>query len=247
MGTGAVTVRTAVAVFPVPPLAELTAPVVLVKVPTLLPVTLTATVQVALAATEPPVSEMVAPPTLAPAVPPQVSVSPLGADTTRPLGRVSVNATPASAVPVFGLVRVKVSVLAPLSGTEVGLKALAIDGGAMTMAVITTGSSGGAARHRAVVAVAVVGRDPVFGPGSRRRVPGAGRRAAGERLGVGEQRRPRTVRVVVQTERHRPHWVITARHGRFVRDRAAGRRRRRLLGSGDRGGSRGHGDRRGCR
>ena len=143
MATGAVTVRTAVAVFPVPPLAELTAPVVLVKVPTLVPVTLTATVQVALAATEAPVSEMVAPPTLAPSVPPQVSVSPLGADTTRPLGRVSVNATPASAVPVFGLVRVKVSVLVPLSGTEVGLKALAIDGGAMTMAVITTGSRAG--------------------------------------------------------------------------------------------------------
>ena len=101
--------------------------------------TLTATVQVALAATEAPVSEMVAPPALAPAVPPQVSVSPLGADTTRPLGRVSVNATPVSAVPAFGLVRVKVSVLVPLSGTEAGLKALAIDGGAMT-AVITTGS-----------------------------------------------------------------------------------------------------------
>ena len=50
------------AVFPVPPLAELTGPVVLVKVPTLLPVTLTATVQVALAATEPALSEMVAPP-----------------------------------------------------------------------------------------------------------------------------------------------------------------------------------------
>ena len=117
------------AVFPVPPLAELTAPVVLVKVPALVPVTLTATVQVALAATEAPVSEMVAPPALAPAVPPQVLVSPLGTDTTRPLGRASVNATPVSAVPPFGLVRVKVSVLVPLSGTEVGLKALAIDGG----------------------------------------------------------------------------------------------------------------------
>ena len=35
VGTGAATVRTAVAVFPVPPLAELTAPVVLVKVPAL--------------------------------------------------------------------------------------------------------------------------------------------------------------------------------------------------------------------
>ena len=65
-------------------------------------------------------------------------MSPLGAGTTRPLGRVSVNATPASAVPGFGLVRVKVSVLVPFSGTEVGLKAWAIDGGAM--AVITTGS-----------------------------------------------------------------------------------------------------------
>ena len=123
---------------PVPPLAELTAPVVLVKVPALVPVTLTATVQVAPAATEAPVSEMVAPPTLALAVPAQLSVSPLGTDTTTPLGKASVNATPVSAVAPFGLVRVKVSVLVPLSETEAGLKALAIDGGAM--AVITTGS-----------------------------------------------------------------------------------------------------------
>ena len=50
------------------------------------------------------------------------------------------NATPVSAVAPFGLVRVKVSVLVPSSGTEAGLKALAIDGGATTMAVITTGS-----------------------------------------------------------------------------------------------------------
>ena len=133
------TVRTAVAVFPVPPLAELTAPVVLVKVAAVVPVTLAATVQVALAATEPPGSEMVAPPALALAVPLQVLLSPLGAETTRPLGNVSVNATPVSAVAPFGLVRVKVSVLHPLSGTDAGLKAVAIDGGAM--AVITTGSS----------------------------------------------------------------------------------------------------------
>ena len=130
---GAMTVRTAVAVFPVPPLAELTAPVVLVKVPAVVPVTLAATVQVVLAATEPPVSEMAAPPAPALAVPPQVLVSPLGTDTTRPLGRASVNATPVSVVPPFGLVRVKVSVLVPFSGTEAGPKALAIDGGAGTM------------------------------------------------------------------------------------------------------------------
>ncbi len=124
------------AVPPVPPLAELTAPVVLVKVPTLLPVTLTATVQVALAATEAPVSEMVAPPALAPAVPPQLSVSPLGVETTRPLGNASVNATPVSAVVPFGLVMLKVSVLVPLSWTEAGLKALAIDGGPATITAV---------------------------------------------------------------------------------------------------------------
>ncbi len=98
--------------------------------------TLAATVQVALVAIVAPVSEMVAPPALAPAVPPQVSVSPLGVETTRPLGKASVNATPVSVVVAFGLVRVKVSVLVPLSGTEVGLKALAIDGGAATMTAV---------------------------------------------------------------------------------------------------------------
>ena len=46
------------------------------------------------------------------------------------------NATPVSAVAPFGLVRVKVSVLVPLSGTEVGLKALAIDGGAATITAV---------------------------------------------------------------------------------------------------------------
>ena len=80
----------------------------------------------------------VAPPAPALAVPPQLLLSPLGAETTTPFGNVSVNATPVSAVAAFGLEMVKPSVLVPLSGTEAGLKAMAMDGGAM--AVIATGS-----------------------------------------------------------------------------------------------------------
>src|SRR5262245_3303484 len=47
---------------------------------------------------------------------PQLPLSPLGVATTRPAGNVSVNATPVSAVPAFGLVTVKVSdVEAPMT------------------------------------------------------------------------------------------------------------------------------------
>src|SRR5216684_7375709 len=54
---GVATAKLAVAVLPVPPLVELTFPVVLVKFPEAVPVTVTLIVQVLLAATVPPVSE----------------------------------------------------------------------------------------------------------------------------------------------------------------------------------------------
>ena len=63
------------------------------------------------------------------AVPPQLFVSPLGVATTNPAGSVSVKATPVSAT-VFaaGFVMVNVSVVMPLNTMVVGLNAFAIDG-----------------------------------------------------------------------------------------------------------------------
>src|SRR5260221_210940 len=65
---------------------------------------------------------------------PQVPVMFGVAATTRPAGRLSVNATPLSAtVLAAGLVMVNVSVLVPFNGIEVGLNALAMVGGATTV------------------------------------------------------------------------------------------------------------------
>jgi hypothetical protein len=131
---GEATVRSALAVLPVPPLVELTAPLVLVYWPDAMPVTFTTRVQFVFTAMLPPVREMLVEPATAVAVPPQVFERPFGVETTSPVGSVSVNATPVSAT-VFaaGFVMVKVSVVVPFSGIVVGLKALAIDGGATTL------------------------------------------------------------------------------------------------------------------
>lgn len=131
---GVATVKLAVAVLPVPPFVELTAPLVLVYWPDAVPVTFTTRVQFVLTAMVPPVREMLVEPATAVAVPPQVFERPFGVETTSPVGSVSVNATPVSAT-VFaaGFVMVKVSVVVPFSGIVVGLKALAIDGGATTL------------------------------------------------------------------------------------------------------------------
>lgn len=128
------TVSVAVAVFPVPPWVDETAPDVLVKVPAAVPLMLTTTVQELLAATLPPVNEMLVPPAVAEALPLQLSTSPFGVATTKPAGSVSLNATPVW-VTVFpaGLVIVKVSVLLPFKSIAVGLKALAIEGGVTTV------------------------------------------------------------------------------------------------------------------
>ena len=109
---GVATVKLAEAVLPVPPLVELTAPLVLVYCPDAVPVTFTTRVQLVLTAMLPPVREMLVEPATAVAVPPQVLERPFGVETTSPVGSVSVNATPVSAT-VFaaGLVMVKVSVV----------------------------------------------------------------------------------------------------------------------------------------
>src|SRR5205823_17117 len=136
MDGGAATVKLSEAVLPVPPLVELTAPLVLVYWPAAVPVTFTTSVQLVLTAMLPPVRLMLVEPATAVAVPPQVFDRPFGVETTRPVGSVSVNATPASAtVLAAGFVMVKVSVVVPFSGIVVGLNALAIDGGATTISV----------------------------------------------------------------------------------------------------------------
>lgn len=132
---GEKTVRLAVAVLPVPPLVELTAPVVLVKCPDCVPVTLTEKLHDPLVAIVPPERLIVFPPAPAEIVPdPHVPLSPFGVDTTSPEGSVSVNATPVSTT-VFaaGLVMVKVRVVFPFSEIVVGLKDFAMDGGATTV------------------------------------------------------------------------------------------------------------------
>jgi hypothetical protein len=134
MTGGLATVKFALAVLPVPPFVELTAPVVLVILPDDVPVTFTTRAQVLFTATVPPDSETLPDPAVAVAVPPQVFVSPLGVVTTSPAGSVSVNATPVSAA-VFaaGFVIESVSEVVPFSGTADAPKAFAIEGGASTV------------------------------------------------------------------------------------------------------------------
>jgi len=131
---GVATVRLAVAVFPVPPLVELTLPVVLTKFPEAVPVAFTVTVQVLFTAIVPPVSEPLPEPATAVAVPPQVLVNPFGVAMTIPAGKVSVKATPVSATALAaGFVIVKVNDVVPFRGTVAAPKALAMDGGATTL------------------------------------------------------------------------------------------------------------------
>jgi hypothetical protein len=131
------TVKVSVPVFPVPPLVEVTLPVVLTFGPAVVAVTLTLTVQVPLAATEPPekLSEVL-PAAGAKVGEPQPEVEAFGvAATSRPAGNASVKATPVSAVPAFEFVIVKVSVLTPPTAIGLGENALAILGAASTVKV----------------------------------------------------------------------------------------------------------------
>ncbi|MBK7660155.1 MAG: hypothetical protein IPJ28_13885 [Betaproteobacteria bacterium] len=132
------TVSVALAVLPLAPFADVTTPVVLLYVPTLALVTFTVTVQMALTAMLPPVSETLPEPATAVAVPPQVLTRPFGVATTRPDGSASVNATPVSAtvfatLPSTGLVMVSVRAEMPLTLIVVGANALAMRGGATTV------------------------------------------------------------------------------------------------------------------
>ena len=100
---GATTLMLAEAVPPVPPSLEVTALVTLFLSPAVVPVTFTENVHELLAANVAPDKLITLLPEVAVIVPPpQIPVRPLGADTTRPGGRVSVNPTPVNAVVVFG-------------------------------------------------------------------------------------------------------------------------------------------------
>ena len=133
---GVAALSMAVAVLPVPPFAELTAPVTFVKLPAVFAVTFTPSVQLAPVATVPPESETLPEPAAAVAVPPQLFESGGVAATTIPVGSVSVKATPVrAAVLAAGLVIVKVSDVVPFTGTPVEPNVLEIDGGASTFKV----------------------------------------------------------------------------------------------------------------
>src|SRR5262245_10712614 len=127
---GLATVRFAVAVLPVPPLAEVTAPVVLVYWPEAAPVTVTENWHWPLAAIVAPVSEIPVGAVVV-TVPPQITADAFA--TVRPVGRVSVNATPFNGSTLApGLVMVNVSEVVAFKAIVDGLNAFAIDGGAST-------------------------------------------------------------------------------------------------------------------
>ncbi|MBZ5491583.1 MAG: hypothetical protein LAO76_11690 [Acidobacteriia bacterium] len=112
---GAATARLAVAVFPVPPLVELTV-TLLFFAPAVVPVTFKLSVQEALADSVPPDRLTADEPVAAAAVPVQVVVKPLGVATTRPVGKLSLNPTPVSdTVFAAGLVIVKASEVVPFT------------------------------------------------------------------------------------------------------------------------------------
>jgi len=129
---GATTVIEALDVFPVPPSVEVTC-TLLFFTPAIVPCTFTVTVQLALAASVPPVRLTEPEPATAVAVPPQVLFNPLGVATTKPAGRVSVNAMPVSARVVFGLLMVNVSEVVPFSGMLAAPKAFVMLGGVATV------------------------------------------------------------------------------------------------------------------
>src|ERR1041385_5774541 len=132
MLAGPTTVTEALDVLPVPPSVELT-DTELFFTPAVVPCTLTTTVQLPLAAIVPALRVMEPEPAVAVTVPLQVLLSPFGVATTRPAGRLSVKATPLSAIPVFGFVMVKLSDVVPFSGMVDAPNCFVIDGGEATV------------------------------------------------------------------------------------------------------------------
>jgi len=128
---GVATVRFAEAVLPIPPLVEVTLPVVLVNWPEAAPVTVTENWHWLLVAIVAPVRAMPVGAVVV-KVPPQTVAEALA--TVRPVGSVSVKATPVKATAfAAGLVIVKVSEVVAFRAMFEGLNTLAIDGGATTL------------------------------------------------------------------------------------------------------------------
>ena len=129
---GNATITDALAVLPVPPSVEVTAPLVLFFTPAVVPLTFTCTVQDCDAGIDPPDNATEPLPAVAVTVPPQVFDNPFGVPTTSPAGNVSLNATPDRPDPAFGFVIVNVSVVVPFTGNTDRPNTLVIDGGATT-------------------------------------------------------------------------------------------------------------------
>lgn len=129
---GETTVRFALDELPVPPSVDETGPAVLVYAPAVFPVTLNEIVQNVFAARVPPVKLIDVVPATAVTEPPHVLLV-LGVDEiTRPVGSVSLTASPLS-VMLFALVIFSVSVVLPPIGTVDTAKLFKSTGGAATV------------------------------------------------------------------------------------------------------------------
>lgn len=129
---GEITVMDALDVLPVPPLVDVTC-TELFFAPDVVPCTVTETVHDAPAPRLAPVSVTEDDPFAAVAVPPQVLFRLPGVATTRPAGRLSVNATPFRVKLVFVLLRVNVRLVVPFSGMVAAPNALAMVGALITV------------------------------------------------------------------------------------------------------------------
>jgi hypothetical protein len=131
---GATTVTLALAVLPVPALAEVTVTLLLLA-PAAAPVTFSTMVQEPETGSVAPDREMEEVPADAMIVPPpQLPLSPLGDAISNPAGKLSVKATPVRAIAFgAGFVSVNVSEVAPFRGTLTPPKALLIVGGLATV------------------------------------------------------------------------------------------------------------------
>lgn len=131
---GATTTKVAEAVVPVPPLVELTVPVVLTLLPAVDGVTVAVTVQVPLAAMDAPLRTIDVVVEVATEPPVQLVATPV---CVMPEGKPSVKPTPVTVVEVLGLVSVIVKPEVPPSAIVAGLKALAMVGGAVPPLKVT--------------------------------------------------------------------------------------------------------------
>jgi hypothetical protein len=158
--------RVAVAGFPFPTL-DVTAPVVFILGPALVPLTLTEKTQEAPAASVAPESATELLPAVAVMVPPpQDPVRPFGVETTRPAGKVSLNPIPVSVTGLpAGLLIVKVRVLAPFRGIEDGVKVLEMVGvlGVTTVRVVVAPFPDPTLVERAPASITLV-NVPAVGP-----------------------------------------------------------------------------------